>query len=223
LANSVEERKGRRMALKIMVGAGILAIVAVVASGLKIFTGNPETSATTTMTESSETTSATGVLSWPRLKVTHAESLETLKALKFNYPLETTPNLLVKLGVEAEDGVGPDGDIVAFSAICQHEGCTYNFLPPTGSNPPEGVCGCHSSHFDFVHDGDVIAGPSPRGVPRVLLEYDQATGNIYVVGMAPPNIYGHGPPGVTDPAEVLKYDLQGGQIVTEITLSPACC
>ena len=52
-----------------------------------------------------------------------------------------------------------------------------------------------------------------------MLEYDEATADIYVVGMAPPNIYGHGPPGVTDPDQVLKYDLQGGQIVNQITLS----
>jgi hypothetical protein len=37
--------------------------------------------------------------------------------------------------------------------------------------------------------------------------------------MEPPNIYGHGPAGVTDPAEVLKYDLEGGQLVTEIIVS----
>jgi hypothetical protein len=54
-----------------------------------------------------------------------------------------------------------------------------------------------------------------------MLEYDQATGDIYVVGMGPPTIFGHGQPGTSDPAEVLKNNLQGGQIVTQITLSPA--
>jgi hypothetical protein len=55
----------------------------------------------------------------------------------------------------------------------------------------------------------------------VLLEYDQAIGDIYVVGMGPPNICGHGPGYQTDPAEVLKYDVEGGQIVSQITLSSA--
>jgi hypothetical protein len=64
-----------------------------------------------------------------------------------------------------------------------------------------------------------IGGPAPYPVPRVLLEYDQATGDIYVVGMGPPTICGHGLRGVTDPAELFKYDLQEGQIVTQITLS----
>jgi len=154
--------------------------------------------------------------------------LEVLKSFTFNYPLDNTPNILVKLGVKAENGIGPDGDIVAFSAICQHQGCTYAFQPPNSSpscnssvtvTAAAGYCCCHRSVYDFVHNASVIGGPAPRPVPRVMLEYDQATGDIYVTGLTAPNIYGHGPPGVTDPAQVLQYDFQGGQIVTQITLS----
>ena len=65
----------------------------------------------------------------------------------------------------------------------------------------------------------MIGGFSPRRVPRVILEIDQATGDIYVIGMAAPNIYGYGPPGVMDPDQVLQYDLQGGQVVTQIATS----
>jgi hypothetical protein len=64
----------------------------------------------------------------------------------------------------------------------------------------------------------VIGGPPPRAVPRVLLEYDEATGDVYAVGMGPPTIFGHGPPGTTDPESVLRYDLEGGEIVTEETV-----
>ena len=219
------EQNSRRRTLKIVIGAGILAIAAVVAGTFRIFTGSPETPSSTASTDTTGATSPTMSFAWPRLIATNAKSLQPLKALSFDYPLVGTSNLLVKLGVKADNGVGPDGDIVAFSSLCQHQGCVYNFLPPgaTASNPPEGFCGCHNSQFDFVHNGRVIGGPAPFPVPRVMLEYDQATGDIYVVGMGPPTIHGHGPPGTTDPAEVLKYDLQGGQIVTQITLAPSCC
>jgi arsenite oxidase small subunit len=152
-----------------------------------------------------------------------------LKPLRFSYPLEGASSILVKLGVKAENGVGPDGDIVAFSVICQHQGCFFDFFNPprtvtsattTEEFPPEGHCGCHGSIYDLAHDGKVIVGPASYPVPRVLLEYDQATGDIYVTGMGPPTIFGYGPLGTTDPAEVLKYDLQGGQVVTQINLTP---
>lgn len=224
---SAKEQNGRRRTLKIIVGAGLFAIFAILVGGLKIFTGGPEAPSTTT-----------GTLAWPKLKVINAKSLEALKPLRFQYPLDTTSNILVKLGVKAENGVGPDGDIVAFSNLCQHQGFILDFLPPasiTGSMfgstttenfPPMAICRntcisqppCHGSEFDLSRNGKVIAEPAVYPIPRVLLEYDQASGDIYAVGMGPPTIYGHGPEGVTDPAEVLKYDLQGGQIVTQITI-----
>jgi hypothetical protein len=84
----------------------------------------------------------------------------------------------------------------------------------------EGYCSCHGSTYDFTHGGSIITGPTVQPVPQVSPEYDGVTGDIYVVGMGPPVIYGHGPLGTSDTGEVLKADLQGGQIVTEITLTP---
>ena len=34
----------------------------------------------------------------------------------------------------------------------------------------------------------------------------------------PPTIFGHGPPGTTDPTQVMQYDLQGGDLVTQSTV-----
>jgi arsenite oxidase small subunit len=140
------------------------------------------------------------------------------KTVSFNYPLEETPNLLVKLGVKAQGGVGPDGDIVAFSQICQHLGCVYGFVP-TGKSPtcddtytassPVGYCCCHGSVFDLVNGAKVVGGPAPRAVPQVMLQYDNSTGDIYAVGMLPPTIFGHN----TGSDDVL-YDLQGGTLVS---------
>lgn len=166
-------------------------------------------------------------LSWPRVKLVNIKSMELSKPFSFNYPLVSTPNTLIKLGVRAENGVGPDGDIVAYSAICQHLGCYFSFQP-LGSSPPcdssyrapvaEGYCCCHGGEYDLVHGGVVIGGPPPRPVPQVKLEFEEPTGDIYAVGMGPPTIFGHGPPGTSDPESVLRYDLEGGEVVADETV-----
>jgi arsenite oxidase small subunit len=210
--------KGRRKFLKITVAAACVATVAAVGSFLRFLMFiPPATVGGKTVQE----------LSWPRVKLINARSLEPLKPVTFNYPLVNTPNILTKLGLKAENGVGPDSDIVAFSTVCQHLGCYFGFQA-TGSSPPcdsgykapvsEGYCCCHGGEYDLVHDGKVIGGPPPRPVPRVLLEYDESSGDIYAVGMGPPTIFGHGPPGTKDPSSVISYDLQGGEIVTEQTV-----
>jgi arsenite oxidase small subunit len=210
-AASETKQNGRRKALKIIIGAGILAIAVVVANTLKMFAGSPETRTTTT---SEVAATNTGVAAgWPRLRATNLKSLQLLTPLAFDYPTKGQTNILVKLGVKADNGVGPDGDVVAFSRICQHLGCIYSF----SSNPPEGSCPCHGSVYDFVHNGAVVSGPAPNPVPRVLLEYDQATGDIYVAGMGPPAIYGY-KCGPTD--SLIQCDIGTGQVVTQITLSP---
>jgi arsenite oxidase small subunit len=198
----------RRNFLKLLAAAGGAVTFVTMASSLKALTFIP---------------AGTTVLSWPKITVANIKSLSLLKPIVFTYPLDNTPNMLVKLGVAAKNGVGPDNDIVAFSDICQHLGCFYGFVPPDGSPPcntsykasaSQGYCCCHGSRYDFVNGGSVIGGPAPRPVPQVQLEYDPSTGNINAIGMGPPTIYGHGPPGTTDPALVQQYDLQGGTVVS---------
>lgn len=137
--------------------------------------------------------------------------------MEFNYPLEETPNVLVKLGVKAEGGVGPDEDIVAFSQVCQHLGCIWGYVAPnqspacapgTTSPGPTGYCCCHGSQYDLVNGAKVISGPAPRPVPQVTLMVDPS-GNIWAIGMGPPSIFGHD----TGSSNVLN-DLQGGTLVS---------
>jgi arsenite oxidase small subunit len=171
-------------------------------------------SSSTTSTSSTATTSSP----FPVIVVANISDLTGGKPLSFNYPLEETPNLLVKLGVKAEGGVGPDGDIVAFSQFCQHLGCVYGYVPP-GSSPacdntfkpstPMGYCCCHGTVFDLANGGKVTDGPSPRPVPQVILSFDDSSGDISAVGMGPPTIFGHS----TGSNDVLN-DLQGGTPVS---------
>ena len=210
-----KEENGRRRALKVIAGVVVVAIAGAVVGILKIFpTGQAPASTTST---ANAVASPTVALVWPRLIVTNVKSLQVGQALAFNYPLQTTSSMIVKIGVKADNGVGPDGDIVAFSRICQHQGCLILYL---GGTIMYGNCPCHGSQYDFIHNGNVATGPTTLPVPRVLLEYDAATGDIYAVGMGPPIIYGQGPRGDTNPTDLLQYDLQGGEIVTQITTSP---
>jgi len=169
----------------------------------------------------------TTMAAWPIVTVTNISQLTNLTPIVFYYPLTNTPNYLVKLGVAATGGIGPDSDIVAFSAICQHLGCIYGFLAPGGSPPcnssfkakaPMGYCCCHGSQYNFVEGAKVIGGPAPRPVPMVQLQFDTSTGDISAVGMNPPTIYGYGPPGTTNSKLVMEYDLQPGNLVTQSTV-----
>jgi arsenite oxidase small subunit len=202
----------RRTFLKLAAATGGAITIAALLSTLKAGTFVPPPTTTT---------------AWPIVTVTNIGKLTNLVPVVFYYPLTSTPNYLVKLGVAATGGIGPDNDIVAFSAICQHLGCEYGFVAPGGSPPcnsgykavmPMGYCCCHGSQYDFVHGAKVIGGPAPRPVPMVQLQLDTATGDISAVGMQPPTIFGHGPPGTTNPASVMQYDLQGGDLVTQSTV-----
>lgn len=73
--------------------------------------------------------------------------------------------------VSATDGAGKpvlvaqptEGQIVAFSAICTHRGCTVK--------PQDGIlaCPCHGSTFDLA-TGDNTGGPAPSPLPEVAVE-----------------------------------------------------
>jgi len=169
------------------------------------------------ITNPAPTNAATaGGAQFPRVKVAQLSDLQVGQPIAFYYPLDDEPNILVKLGVKAIGGIGADGDIVAFSSICQHLGCIYGFQT-TGSSPecnhsytadrPVGYCCCHGSVYDFTNAANVISGPSPRPQPQVKLEVDNS-GNIYAVGMSPPTIFGH-ETGSND----VSSDLQGGNSV----------
>jgi len=179
--------------------------------------GNQTAIASSSSATSSTATTSTTSSPFPKLMIANISDLVASTPVSFNYPLQETPNILVKLGVKATGGVGPDGDIVAYSVVCQHLGCITAFLP-TGTGPacdssykapgPEGYCCCHGSIYDLASGAAVIGGPAPRPLPQVILSVD-SSGDIYAVGMGPPTIFGHD----TGSSNVLG-DLQGGTPVS---------
>jgi arsenite oxidase small subunit len=217
----VEEReegnldKDRRTFLKVsIVASAALAIGGMAALSKTVTTPGEEQASTTTETV------------FPRVQVKDINSgqLATVSnvvlntPLYFNYPLDNQPNMLVKLGVSAANGVGPDGDIVAFSDLCQHLGCNPGFIAK-GQSPqcqpsyqapgPEMYCCCHGSKYDLLNSAEVIQpSPAPRAVPQVILEVD-GSGNIFAKGMGPPTIWGF-----NTGSDDVSYDLQGGTPVS---------
>ncbi len=149
------------------------------------------------------------------------------KMAMFNYPpLSNEPNYLLNLGNDSNQpveipattvtipatgktyefpgGVGPSKSIVAYSAICEHLGCTYpelTFYPPPGvkaltfNGPMDKVihCSCHGSTYDPYRGGAaVVTGPTTKPpLPTVQLKWDPSTDYLYAVTMIGPTIYGH--------------------------------
>lgn len=163
------------------------------------------------VTKSLWTPSGAPTGAFPRVKVANIADLHTNSYVTFDYPLVGESNMIARLGEAATGGVGPDGDVVAYSIVCQHLGCIVGYKASNGHTPgPAGACPCHGSVYDLVHGAKVVAGPSPRPLPQVILQFDEATGDIYAVGMGPPTIFGHN----TGSSDV-SYDLQGGTLVTQ--------
>lgn len=164
----------------------------------------------------------------------------------FEYPMTGEPNFLINLGdssgkpveipsttVEVPQtgktytfpgGVGPNKSIVAYSAICQHLGCTppyIHFFPPqyvgpsqlTASEPDQLTaaallaakqakvpalihCDCHGSTYDPYHGASVLTGPTVRPLPAVILEWDSSTDYLYAIGAVGVATYPNGSNGV---------------------------
>ncbi len=59
-----------------------------------------------------------------------------------------------------------------FSSICPHLGCGVDWDKNTGKF----ICPCHDSYFGI--EGNVLSGPSPRGMDT--LETDIREGKLFV-------------------------------------------
>lgn len=169
--------------------------------------------------------SATQYTTYPRVKIANIKDLKVGQPLRFCYPLTGEVSVLIKVGERVENGVGPDGDIVAFSVICQHLGCIVSLYFQEKDNIYNKyskvlICPCHLSVYDVKNNAKVLAGPAPRRLPRVILDYDSNTGDIYAVGMEGPVILGQGPPGLegVNLPQNLKPGFIGGEPVNEKTI-----
>ena len=113
--------------------------------------------------------------SWVRLRtpppgsqrIASRNELAVGQSLVFDYPAQHDSCLLVRV---AQD------EFVAFGQKCTHLSCAV--IP----RPDEGVfhCPCHEGIFD-LRSGRVLAGPPPRPLPRIVLEF--RGDDIYATGV----------------------------------------
>lgn len=73
-------------------------------------------------------------------------------------------SLSEEVAAKAVDGV------VAYSALCTHNGCPVTVRDPTQTKL---VCNCHGSVFDPAHRGVVLDGPAYRRLPMLPLQLER--------------------------------------------------
>jgi Rieske Fe-S protein len=59
-----------------------------------------------------------------------------------------------------------NGDFVAYSAICTHQGCTVDY------KGGQLACPCHGSVFDPANGAEVVAGPAPSPLPDIPVKVE---------------------------------------------------
>jgi arsenite oxidase small subunit len=113
-----------------------------------------------------------------------ANRLANLKDLKVDspfdivYPDADSPGVLLKLGTRVAGGVGPDGDVVAFSTLCPHKGYPLNYAAADKTLN----CPGHYSRFDCEKGGQEIWGHATQNLAQFALRIDEK-GDIYAEGV----------------------------------------
>ena len=124
----------------------------------------------------------------------------------FQYPYAATPCFLLRLDgaqrvaslrrrdgsvYEWRGGVGPDRDLVSFSAICAHklayptrEVSFIRYQRDRSSTSSGHVIHCCADHsvYDPAEGARVVAGPAPQPLAAVTLEHDAARDELYATG-----------------------------------------
>ncbi len=115
---------------------------------------------------------------YPSQRLANVADLSVNEPLQITYPDSGSPGVLLKLGQPAEGGVGPDGDIVAFSTMCPHKGFPLFYKAADRSLS----CPGHYSRFDAEKGGLQIWGQATQNLPQFLLRVDD-DGEIFAEGV----------------------------------------
>lgn len=107
-------------------------------------------------------------LEYPAVAIAKAGDLQVGTPVDFAYPDNSSPCTLLKVGSRVPGGVGPDGDIVAYSALCTHMGCQVVYDKEASTLK----CPCHFSTFDPENAGQMICGQATENLPVIVLDHD---------------------------------------------------
>lgn len=104
------------------------------------------------------------------------DNLKTSEPVYFFYPDNNSPAVLIKLNEKALGGIGKNSNIVAYSMLCTHKGCTVQYKKDNSF-----LCPCHLTKFDATKNGQIVIGQATENLPQIELEitkenYIQAKG-----------------------------------------------
>ncbi len=124
-----------------------------------------------------QATPANAQVDYPSDKLANITDLAVNEPMDIEYPDPDSPGVLIKLGQPVEGGVGPDGDIVAFSVLCPHKGYYM------GYNSEDRTLNCpgHFSRFDVEAGGQQVWGHATQNLPQFVLRVD-GNGDIFAEG-----------------------------------------
>ncbi|HHI70871.1 MAG TPA: arsenate reductase (azurin) small subunit [Rhodobacteraceae bacterium] len=133
--------------------------------------------AATVTTTPAQAAPANAQVDYPSGKLANVADLAVNEPMDIEYPDANSPGVLVKLGQAVEGGVGPDGDIVAYSVLCPHKGYNMSY------NADDRTLNCpgHFSRFDVEAGGQQVWGHATQNVPQFTLRVDD-NGDIFAEG-----------------------------------------
>jgi arsenite oxidase small subunit len=115
-----------------------------------------------------EATPALARVNYPSQRVANVKDLKVDQPVEISYPDKDSPGALIKLGRRVEGGVGPEGDIVAFSTLCPHKGFPLNYVAADKSFN----CPGHYSRFDAEKGGQEIFGHATQNLAQFKLRVE---------------------------------------------------
>jgi len=120
---------------------------------------------------------ANAQVDYPSNRLANIADLTVNEPMDIEYPDADSPGVLLKLGTAVEGGVGPDGDIVAYSVLCPHMGFSMSY------NGEDRTLNCpgHFSRFDVEAGGQQVWGHATSNLPQFNLRVDDK-GDIYAEG-----------------------------------------
>ena len=148
-------------------------------SGASIAAGVAVTTGSAINTSPANANAGNATLPYEAKLVGEAGKLKAGETLAFTYPDDASPCALVKVGEATAGGIGPEGDIVAYSTLCSHMGCPVIYDAASATFK----CPCHYSIFDPSRSGQQVCGQATQSLPQIELEYNASDDSISAIGV----------------------------------------
>ncbi len=155
----MEERISRKSFIRLGVGAASASLLASCGgSGGNGNSGNSGSSGASSSGQSGSSGGGSSSAGTSGGQVIAQES-QVARNSSFQFKNSGQPAVLVHL---------KSGDLVAYSAVCTHLGCTVAYQKSSGDL----VCPCHGSIFDPAQNAKVLNGPAPRPLPKIPIKIE---------------------------------------------------